>query len=52
VHTYRLLGDTVRAREFGDSARVVFEAQLRDFPERAQIVDPADIAAVAVSCVV
>ena len=36
-HTYRLLGDTVRARMFGDSARIAFEAQLRDFPERAQI---------------
>jgi serine/threonine-protein kinase len=36
-HTYRLLGDTTRARMFGDSARLVFEAQLRDFPERAQL---------------
>jgi serine/threonine-protein kinase len=36
-HTYRLLGDTVRARMFGDSARAVFEAQVRDFPERAQL---------------
>jgi tetratricopeptide (TPR) repeat protein len=36
-HTYRLLGDTVRARMFGDSARAVFEAQLRDFPDRAQL---------------
>jgi serine/threonine protein kinase/tetratricopeptide (TPR) repeat protein len=36
-HTFRLLGDTARARMFGDSARLVFEAQLRDFPERAQL---------------
>jgi serine/threonine-protein kinase len=36
-HTYRLLGDTVRARMFGDSARAVFAAQLRDFPDRAQL---------------
>ena len=36
-HTYRLLGDTVRARMFGDSARAVFEAQLKDFPDRAQL---------------
>jgi len=36
-HTYKLLGDTVRARMFGDSARAVFGAQLRDFPERAQL---------------
>jgi tetratricopeptide (TPR) repeat protein len=36
-HTYRLMGDSVHARMFGDSARVAFEAQLRDFPERAQL---------------
>ena len=36
-HTYRLLGDTVRARMFGDSARAAFEAQLREFPDRAQL---------------
>jgi len=35
--TYMLLGDTVRARAFGDTARLAFEAQLRDFPERAQL---------------
>jgi serine/threonine-protein kinase len=35
-HTYRLLGDTVHARMFGDSARMVFEAQVRDFPELAE----------------
>jgi serine/threonine-protein kinase len=35
-HTYRLLGDTARARMFGDSARAAFEAQVREFPERAQ----------------
>lgn len=27
-HTYKLLGDTGRARMFGDTAQVVFEAQL------------------------
>jgi TolB-like protein/tetratricopeptide (TPR) repeat protein len=35
--TYMLLGDTVHARAFGDTARLAFEAQLRDFPERAQL---------------
>ncbi len=36
-HTYKLMGDTARARMFGDSARVAFEAQLKDFPDRAQL---------------
>jgi serine/threonine-protein kinase len=36
-HTYRLLGDTARGRMFGDSARLVFEERLREFPERAQL---------------
>jgi serine/threonine-protein kinase len=36
-HTYRLLGDTVRARMFGDTARAAFEAQLEQFPDRAQL---------------
>jgi len=36
-HTYRLLGDTARARMFGDTARLAFEEQLRAFPERAQL---------------
>jgi len=36
-HTYRLLGDTTHARMFGDSARLAFEAQIRDFPDRAQL---------------
>ena len=36
-HTYRLLGDTVHARAFGDTAVAVFEAQLKDFPEHAQL---------------
>jgi tetratricopeptide (TPR) repeat protein len=36
-HTYKLMGDTVRARMYGDSARVAFEAQLKDFPDRAQL---------------
>jgi TolB-like protein/tetratricopeptide (TPR) repeat protein len=35
--TYMLLGDTVHARAFGDTARLAFEAQLKDFPERAQL---------------
>ena len=36
-HTYKLMGDTMRARMYGDSARAAFEAQLRDFPDRAQL---------------
>jgi serine/threonine-protein kinase len=36
-HTYKLLGDTTHARLFGDSARLAFEARLRDFPDRAQL---------------
>jgi tetratricopeptide (TPR) repeat protein len=36
-HTYRLLGDSAHARAFGDTAVAVFEAMLRDFPERAQL---------------
>jgi serine/threonine-protein kinase len=36
-HTYRLLGDTVRAKAFGDTARVAFEAMLKEFPDRAQL---------------
>ncbi len=36
-HTYRLLGDSVHARAFGDTAVAAFEAQLKDFPERAQL---------------
>jgi len=36
-HTYLLLGDTVRGRIFGDSARAAFQAQLDQFPERAQL---------------
>jgi eukaryotic-like serine/threonine-protein kinase len=36
-HTYLLLGDTATGRMFGDSARLAFEAQLREFPERAQL---------------
>ena len=36
-HTYRLLGDTVRAKMFGDTARLAFEEQLKDFPDRAQL---------------
>ena len=35
--TYRLMGDTVKARAYGDSARLAFEAQLRSFPENAQL---------------
>ena len=36
-HTYRLMGDSARARAFGDTGVVAFEAQLKDFPERAQL---------------
>jgi len=36
-HTYLLLGDTARGRMFGDSARLDFEARLREFPDRAQL---------------
>ncbi len=36
-HTYRLLGDTAHARAFGDTALAAFDAQLKDFPERAQL---------------
>jgi tetratricopeptide (TPR) repeat protein len=35
--TWKLLGDTVRARAFGDSARLAFEAQLATFPDNAQL---------------
>ncbi|MGH7711428.1 MAG: protein kinase domain-containing protein [Gemmatimonadaceae bacterium] len=35
-NTYRLLGDTVRAKVFGDSAVLVFKAALKNFPEDAQ----------------
>ena len=31
------MGDTARGRMLGDSARVAFEAQLKNFPERAQL---------------
>jgi len=36
-HTYRLLGDSAHAKAFGDTAVAAFEAQLKDFPERAQL---------------
>ena len=36
-HTYRLMGDSAHARAFGDTAVAAFEAQLRDFPDRAQL---------------
>ena len=36
-NTYQLLGDTVRAKMYGDTALQAFETQLRDFPERAQL---------------
>jgi tetratricopeptide (TPR) repeat protein len=35
--TWKLLGDTVKARAYGDSARLAFEEQLRPFPENAQL---------------
>jgi serine/threonine-protein kinase len=36
-HTYRLLGDTVRARAFGYSALAAFDARVKDFPDHAQL---------------
>jgi TolB-like protein len=36
-HTYRLMGDTMHARMFGDTAVIAFEKQLHDFPDRAQL---------------
>jgi eukaryotic-like serine/threonine-protein kinase len=36
-HTYRLMGDTMHARMFGDTALAAFEKQLHDFPDRAQL---------------
>ena len=35
--TWNLLGDSVRARAYGDSARIVAEAQLASFPQDAQL---------------
>ena len=35
--TWNLLGDSARARSYGDSARIVAEAQLASFPEDAQL---------------
>ena len=35
--SYLLLGDTARGRAYGDSSRVVAEAQLANFPEDAQL---------------
>jgi serine/threonine-protein kinase len=36
-HTYRLMGDTAHGRAFGDTALGAFEAQLRAFPNRAEL---------------
>jgi tetratricopeptide (TPR) repeat protein len=36
-HTYRLMGDTMHARMFGDTAVIAFAKQLHDFPDRAQL---------------
>jgi tetratricopeptide (TPR) repeat protein len=36
-HTYRLMGDTAKARMFGDTALAAFDKQLHDFPDRAQV---------------
>ena len=36
-HTYRLMGDTMHARMFGDTAVAAFAKQLHDFPDRAQV---------------
>ena len=35
--TWLLLGDTAKGRAYGDSARIVAEAQLANFPEDAQV---------------
>ncbi len=35
--TWNLLGDSARGRAYGDSARIVAEAQLASFPEDAQL---------------
>ena len=35
--TWNLLGDSAKARSYGDSARIVAEAQLASFPEDAQL---------------
>ncbi|MBI3568699.1 MAG: protein kinase [Gemmatimonadetes bacterium] len=35
--TWLLLGDTARGRAYGDSARIVVEAQLANYPEDAQL---------------
>jgi tetratricopeptide (TPR) repeat protein len=35
--TWNLLGDSARGRAYGDSARIVAEAQLSSFPEDAQL---------------
>ena len=35
--TWNLLGDSAKARSYGDSARIVAESQLANFPEDAQL---------------
>jgi tetratricopeptide (TPR) repeat protein len=37
--TWRLLGDSARARAYGDSAVLAFAEQLRAFPENAQLME-------------
>jgi len=37
--TYRLMGDSVRARAYGDSSRIAFEEALRPFPDDAQLAE-------------
>jgi serine/threonine-protein kinase len=37
AETYALRGDSVRARAYADSARVVYEAQLKEAPDDAQL---------------
>jgi serine/threonine-protein kinase len=37
--TYRLMGDSARARAYGDSSRVAFEEALRPFPDDAQLTE-------------
>jgi len=37
--TYRLMGDSARARAYGDSSRMAFEERLRLFPDDAQLTE-------------
>jgi tetratricopeptide (TPR) repeat protein len=37
--TFRLMGDSARARAYGDSSRMAYEEQLRPFPDDAQLTE-------------